>query len=387
MEVFINPAKTRDYPTESKAVLSAEHLSEPKAMLAACPAYRETRLWNLSDLARDLGLGAILFKDESQRLGLGSFKALGGVYAVARLVKERAEAALGRSLAPEELISDEVKALSADVTVACTSAGNHGMAVAAGARIFGCRCVVYLAATVPTDFDARLQEKGAEVVREGAVYEESMALVRDACEKNGWHLVSDAAWPGYEAIPTTIMRGYLVMAEEAAEQCAASGGLPTHLFLQAGVGGLAGAMAAYFHDRFGADAPRMVVVEPTGAPCLTESAKAGKMVAVEGKPTVLGRLDCREASSVAYPILAASADAFVTIEDEEAFEAMRRLNEAGLKIGESGAAGLGAVITACADPVMREELALGPDSRVLLIGSEGPADRALFEEVVGDSAD
>ena len=387
MEIFINPAKESQYPADSKAILSAEHVAQPKSMLAACPVYRATRLHELADLAKELDLGTIFFKDESQRLGLGSFKALGGVYAVARLVEERAEAALGRKPAPAELISDEVKALSAGVTVACTSAGNHGMAVAAGARIFGCRCVVYLAATVPEDFDLRLKEKGAEVVREGAVYEDSMALVRAACEKNGWHLVSDAAWPGYEAIPTTIMQGYLVMAEEAADQCAVAAGLPTHLFLQAGVGGLAGAMAAYFHDRFGTAAPRIVVVEPAGAPCLTESAKAGKMVAVEGKPTVLGRLDCREASSVAYPILVASADAFVTIEDEEAFEAMRRLNAAGLKIGESGAAGLGAVISACADPALRAALALGPESRVLLVGSEGPADRALFEKVVGVSAD
>lgn len=389
MNVYFNPHKASEYPQEVRSIVSRDLVTQPQSMLRACPKYEETALVDLPAIAQRIGVASVQLKDETARLGLGSFKALGGTFAVASLVKEHVEEKLGRPVAVRDLTASDVKAQASDLTVACASAGNHGLAVAAGARLFGCRCVVYLAETVPDDFRIRLREKGAEVVCVGSNYEQSMEAARKACKDNAWLLVSDAAWPGNERIPALVMQGYLVMAEEAAEQCERDRGVPTHIFLQAGVGGMAASVAGYFHDRYGARAPFIAIVEPEGAPCLLESVRQGKIQAVEGGPTLLGRLDCKEASSIAYRVLCASANAFVTIADEEAFEAVRCLYQAGLRVGESGAAGLGALLCFGGNSALiaknRRDFAIDRHSRVLLIASEGPADAALFARLTEPS--
>lgn len=297
-------------------------------------------------LLRAEGLqGEVWVKDERGRMGLGSFKALGAAYVIAH----QAGAAVGEG--------DMSRAL-AGRTYVTASAGNHGLSLAWGAARFGARAVVYLSQTVPEGFARRLRATGAEVVRAGAEYEASMAAAGEAAQANGWTLLSDSSWPGYVDLPHRLMEGYVVMAAEAARQMPAP---PDHILLQAGVGGLAGAAAAYFRSVWG-DEPRITVVEPEAAPALQACIKAGTFVSTTGPVSNMGRLDCKEASLIALKGLARDADDFALISDDEASAALPRLAAAGLATSQSGGAGLAALA----------HLDLGKDKRVLCILSEGP---------------
>ena len=291
------------------------------------------------------GFGPQLWvKDERGRMGLGSFKALGAAYVIAHQAAETG--------------SDDMATALTGRTYVTASAGNHGRSVAAGARVFGAEAVVYLAETVPEDFARRLRDKGASVVREGAEYEASMEGAAKAAVDNGWTLLSDSSWPGYFELPHRLMEGYLAMAAEAARQIPE---VPTNIFLQAGVGGLAGACAAYFRDVWG-DAPQIIVVEPEFAPALVDSVKAGKSVVSTGPVSNMGRLDCKEPSLIALNGLARDADQFATITEDEATDILSVLAGLDLATSQSGGAGL----AAC------RLMELGPDARVLCILSEGP---------------
>jgi diaminopropionate ammonia-lyase len=288
-------------------------------------------------------------------MGLGSFKALGAAYVIATDA-----VATGR---------EELSHALAGVTYVTASAGNHGMSVAAGARVFGANAVVYIAETVPDSFHQRLAEKGAIVVREGAEYEASMAAAAEAAEKFGWNLLSDSSWEGYVDVPRRLMEGYLVMVDEIISAMAEPPGPPpSHVFLQAGVGGLAGAAGALMREKWG-DAPKIIVVEPEAAPALMESVRAGRPVKVSGPVSSMGRLDCKEPSLIALKGLARDADFFVTISEEEAVSAMPMLSQADLATTPSGGAGIAALLAS--EP---HHVALGIDhtSTVLAILSEEP---------------
>lgn len=292
----------------------------PEALLALCPVAAET------PLVRVEGFGAeIRVKDERARMGLGSFKALGAAYVIAHHARQTGAAEMGRALQGRCYVT--------------ASAGNHGLSVAAGARIFGARAVIYLADTVPETFAERLRAKGADVVREGAEYGASMTAAAAAAEEHGWILLSDSSWPGYLDLPCRLMEGYLAMAAEVTRQCPWP---PTHILLQAGVGGLAGACAAWFRHAWG-DAPRIIVVEPAAAPALQASVRAGRPVMAKGPVSNMGRLDCKTASLIALKGLARDADAFVTVTDDEAAAILPELAAMGLATTESGAAGLAAL--------------------------------------------
>jgi len=318
-----------------------------------CPVASETPLRNEPELARALGVGGLHLKDESDRMGLGSFKALGAVHAIAHMAIER----VGSSPT-----SDQVSgALKGEIFV-CASAGNHGLSVAAGARIFGARAVVYISEAVSEAFAARLRDRGVEVVRSGSNYEQSMTASVDAAEENGWTLLSDSSWPGYHDLPSRVMEGYLISGAEVVEAVPVP---PTHIFLQAGVGGFAAAMTALFRSQWG-EGPVIVVVEPQSARCLTESVRAGQPVVAPAPVSTMGRLDCKEASHIALARLAADADYFVTIEDDLSEEMVVRLAEHGVETTPSGAAGLAGAGNAVG------ELGLDESSRVLAFVTEGP---------------
>jgi len=320
------------------------------ALLARCPAHAATPLVDAPSLAERAGVGALWVKDERGRMGLGSFKALGAAYVIACDAVATGTEDLSTSLSGRTYIT--------------ASAGNHGMSVAAGARVFGAKAVVHIAETVPESFAERLRAKGAEVVRAGAEYEASMALAAQSAEANGYILLSDSSWPGYMDRPHRLMEGYLQMAAEALDQCPAA---PTHVFLQAGVGGLAGAVAALVRKRLG-DAPRIVVVEPDAAPAIFDSIEAGRFVSTTGPVSAMGRLDCKEASLIALTGLSRDADDCLLISEDEAAATLAPMAEAGLEGSESGVAGVAGLLAA--DPGM---LGLGPEARVLCFLSEGPA--------------
>ncbi|MCO6186785.1 pyridoxal-phosphate dependent enzyme [Rhizobium sp. L1K21] len=318
------------------------------SLLRQCPAHAETPLRNARDLAAHLGIAELRVKDERDRMGLGSFKALGAAYVIASEAAERGNPG------PESLT---------DMTYVTASAGNHGLSVAAGARIFGAKAKVFIAQTVPQSFAERLAAKGADVVREGADYEASMKAAARAADDNGWQLLSDSSWPGYMDRPWRLMEGYLQLAAEAADQM---GQAPTHIFLQAGVGGLAGAVAAYARHIWG-DAPIIIVVEPEEAPALYESIEAGKPVVAEGGVSCMGRLDCKEPSLIALKGLARDADVFMTLSEGTAEAAIPPLVAAGLATTPSGGAGLAALLALGGKA---EGAGLNANSRVLTILSE-----------------
>ncbi|RSN02608.1 PLP-dependent lyase/thiolase [Nonomuraea sp. WAC 01424] len=335
---FFNPGRT-PYTQRDRELIGAEHARRARAHFARHPAYRPTPVHTLTGLG---GAGTVHVKDESGRMGLGSFKALGGAYAVHRLSERD----------------------GGGTTYVCASAGNHGISVAAGARELGARCVVYLSHGVPEPFAHRLRALDAEVRREGDDYDASLAAALHASQEHGWRLVADTSWEGYSDIPLDVMRGYTVLFDEIEIP-------PTHLFVQAGVGGLAAAAAGYARDRWG-ERPTVVVVEPEGAPCLLESARAGEPVHATGAPTRLGRLDCLEPSLLAFDLLRRQADLFVTVADEQAAEAAALLAGEGVALSECGAAGAAGLLAL--DPGTREAPAPGPAARVLLVGTEGPVE-------------
>ena len=314
-------------------------------LLRRCPAYATTPLLEARDVAQAAEVAEVWIKDERSRMGLGSFKALGATYAIAR------EAVAAGGDLPHAL---------RDRVFVTASAGNHGLSVAAGAALFGARAIIYLAETVPDGFADRLRAKGAEVVVEGPDYEASMVAAATAAETHGWTLLSDSSWPGYIDLPYRVMEGYLALAAEVTSQIPAP---PSHILLQAGVGGLAGAAAALFRATW--PETQIIVVEPEAAPALIDSIRAGHVVDTTGPVSTMGRLDCKTPSLIALNGLARDADQFVTLSDAEAAAGIATLAACGLRTSASGGAGLAALLAG---------LELDPKATVLAILSEGPTD-------------
>lgn len=333
--------------------------SLPRAVFSSWPGFAATRLVSCAGLAASGGVAQVFVKDEGGRFGLGSFKALGGAYAVARVVME--EAGLRGTDGASQLAGDAARAAAARLTFLTASAGNHGIAVAAGAQRLGARARIYLNRTVPAAFASRLEALGAEVDATSATYDESLAAARAAGERGDGLLLADTTWPGYTSLPLHIMQGYTLLLEEASAELPMP---PTHLFLQAGVGGMAAALAAKARSLWG-NAVELVVVEPDRAPCLWRSVEAGGPLVVTGAVSNMGRLDCKEPSLVALGLLARETDAFVTISDEAAEDAVATLARHGLETTPSGAAGIAALLG-----YARAGGRMPAESRVLCILSE-----------------
>lgn len=359
MRLIKNPLRGMGLPP-GIAISEGEVCTDASAAIALykmCPAGHRTPLTPLPGLAAELGVASVVIKDERARMGLGSFKALGAAHAIAKLAAKRVA---------DGSAKDYADALKGE-TFVCASAGNHGLSVAAGAPVFGAKAAVYLAETVPEDFAERLRAKGADVVRAGAIYEESMAAAAHDAERNGWRLLSDSSWIGYWEPARDVMEGYLIMAAEVADEIDA---VPTHVFLQAGVGGLAAACTAMVRERWG-DAVHVCVVEPEAAPALIESIEAGKPVTTEGPVSSMGRLDCKEPSHLALKYLAREADSFMTVTEGEAADAVALYARHGIATSPSAGAALAGLVTAKAADAID---GLGPEARILFYVSEGAID-------------
>jgi diaminopropionate ammonia-lyase len=367
-------------------VLPAGGFRRAKAAITAWPGYAPTPLHDLPRIAEEVGVATIRIKDEGSRFGLGSFKALGGAYAVANLLAaelSRRGVALsaGSAVLSDGRYSDQTQA----ITVTCATDGNHGRSVAWGAQRFHCQCVIFVHETVsPGRVDA-IARFGAKVVRVPGNYDDAVREADRCARANGWFVVSDTSYPGYTEVPRDVMQGYRLMADEAADQWTAlwpKDPPPTHVFIQAGVGGAAAAVSVQMRTRF-APAPLLIVVEPECAACLFESAKAGTATVVHGDlETIMAGLACGEPSLLAWQELERSATAFLSIPDEAAVEALWRLAGNGISIGESGVAGLAGLLLVAADPASREALHLTSDSRLLLFGTEGVTDPVMYEDIL-----
>jgi diaminopropionate ammonia-lyase len=347
-----------------------------RGLLNLCPLHSATPLHRLDALAGALGLGRVIAKDESGRLGLGSFKALGGAYAVAELVLDWATKRLQRQVAPHELTSPPVKAAVAAQTVCCATDGNHGRSVAAGARLFGCQAVIFVHQHVAEEQRAALRAMDAKVIEVAGTYDDSVDECARVASANNWHLVSDTSWNSDGTVPTRVMQGYSVLIDEALGQMDEP---PTHVFVQGGVGGLAGALAAYLADRFEASRPILVVVEPDRAACLMASVLAGAATEIAAsQSTIMAMLECFRPSQTAWPILENYADAFLTVPENAATDIVALLakpmgTDPAIDAGLSGGIGLAGLIAAVQDPEVRNGLSLDQNSRVLTIITEGPA--------------
>ncbi len=325
----------------------------PLAMLKECPVYAPTPLVALDALAAELDVGTLWAKDETRRMRLGSFKALGGAFAVAQMIADAA----GTS----DLLRPEARKAAAGMTFITASAGNHGLSVATGARIFGARAVVVLPAAAPIAFERRIGAAGAEVLRINGTYEQSVAHALAEAEGKGWLLLADGSWEGYVERPALVMEGYTVVAHECRAALEMQGAWPTHVLLQAGVGGLAASFAAHIREFWPAQ-PTVVVVEPEAAACLLHSMEEGRLTRADGPVSNMGRLDCKDASLIAFEALRSDADIFTTVSDAEAAAAAVTLARHGIRTTPSGAAALAALAN----------LDLPSDSRCLLVVSEGP---------------
>jgi diaminopropionate ammonia-lyase len=316
------------------------------SLLSRCPRAAVTPLHRADALASRLGLRTLYIKDERARMGLGSFKALGAAHVIAR------DAQAGKARG---------------ATYIAASAGNHGLSVAAGAAAFGARAVIYLSHTVPEAFAARLRAQGADVVRAGDVYEDSMKAAEEAARKGAGILLSDSSWSGYSEPPHVLMEGYLALMEEVYDQIPE---VPDLVMLQAGVGGLAGAAAAGLRVRWG-HGPMVCVVEPEAAPALAASIAAGAPLDTEGPVSAMGRLDCKTPSLIAIKGLARDADRFLLISEQEGQAGADMAALGGFESTPSGAAGLSALLAA--EPDARAELGITSSQSALIILSEGPA--------------
>ena len=357
------------------------------------PMYAPTPLARLPETAKALGLGEIYVKDESHRFGLNAFKVLGGSYAIGRYLAGK----LGKPLSEtgyEVLTTPETRKALGSITFITATDGNHGRGVAWTAHTLDQKSVVHRPRGSAAERLQNIRAAGAEADIIDGNYDDAVRLSRKEAEENGWVIVQDTSWPGYEEIPARIMQGYCTMALEAYEQLPQK---PTHIFLQAGVGSMAAAVAAFFASVYGKDRPKVVIVEPNNADCFfrTAAANDGNLHIVTGDmQTIMAGLACGEPCSLAWDILKDCADHFMAFPDWAAAKGMRILgNPLGsddrVISGESGASAFGCCTAILTEPELagiREELGLDKDSRVLFFSTEGATDRENYRRIVWDGA-
>lgn len=378
-------------------ICSGEGAAQVRRFHRQLAAYEVTPLVSLPGLAGRLGLGGIYVKDESRRFGLNAFKGLGGSYAMFRILCED----LGLDPAvttPADLMTPAVQEKVKHTVFVTATDGNHGRGVSWAGGLFGCRVYVYMPKGTVEERAAAIRRVGpAEVTITDWNYDMTVQHARQMAEAHGWHLIQDTSWAGYEDIPTWIVQGYLTMAVEAREQLAAAGARATHLFLQAGVGAMAGGVLGYFAAVCGAEKPITAIVEPNTVCCVYDSAKAGDggVHPTEGDPvTIMAGLNCGTPCGVTWPVLRDRSDFFVACPDYAAAHGMRLYasrtgGDPAVISGESGASTLGALALLMERPELaeaRRAMGLTKDSVVLLISTEGNTDPDGYRAIVEENA-
>lgn len=394
VEVVFSHARQGGTPAGD--ALAAAHLA--RRFHRTLPEYAPTPLRILPNLARRLGVGSLLVKDEAPRFGLAAFKGLGSVWAVARVLGER----LGippRALSLENLRARDARERLGELTFVTATDGNHGRGLAWAARLLGHRAQVFMPSGAAGARVEAIRAQGAHCVVTDLSYDDAVRHAAAHARRSGGILVQDTAWEGYEEIPSWIMEGYGTLALEALEQMAAlenSGAplWPTHIFLQAGVGSFAAAMLGCFSRALrerGVPLPRFVSMEPRAADCVFRSLAAGAPRRVPGGlETLMAGLSCGEVSNLAWPVLRDGLAAACACPDGTARRGMRLLalpegDDPAVISGESGAVGAGLLewLAGNGGTSARRALGLGPGARVLLISTEGATDPAVWRRIVG----
>ena len=351
--------------------------------------YSQTPLTSLPGLAKALGVESIQVKDESYRFGLNAFKVLGGSYALGRYIAKT----LGENienLPANRILSDEVREKLGQLTFVTATDGNHGRGVAWTANQLGQKSVVYMPKGSAQERLDNIRAEGADASITDMNYDDTVRLADKHAREYGWVMVQDTAWEGYTDIPLWIMQGYTTMGYEMMSQLEER---PTHLFLQAGVGSMAGAMAGFFAGLYGENRPKIIIVEPNRADCLFRTAKAndGTLHSVTGDMnTIMAGLACGEPCSIGWKVLESVADGFLSVPESVAADGMRILaspcrGDSPIVSGESGAAAFGAAANILLDQEladMKQQLGLDAHSRLLFISTEGDTDRENYRNVV-----
>ena len=378
----------------SPALFGLEQAKKARAFHQSFPTYEPTPLVRLDAMAKESGVAGIYVKDESFRFGLNAFKALGGSYAVGKYIAQKLGKDIGE-LTFAEIISDQVRRELGDITFITATDGNHGRGVAWTARQLRQKCVVYMPKGSAQERLENIRAQGAEATITDLSYDDAVQKASEDAKRNGWVLIQDTAWPGYETVPTWIMQGYTTLGLEIMEQLGQV--KPTHVFLQAGVGALSGAIDAFLADFYGDKRPVITIVEPNKADCIYRTAKAndGKLHAVTTEMnTIMAGLACGVPCTIGWEILKNHADYYVSMPDYVAAKGMRILgNPAGtdMKVisGESGAAGFGFAMELLLNKEcenLKNQIGLDENSVILCISTEGDTDRANYRRIVWDGA-
>lgn len=369
-----------------------ENAKKVRRYHASFPEYRETPLANLKALAESFGVSDILVKDESFRFGLNAFKVLGGSYALGSYIAEK----LGKGI--EELPYDVITSAAVrerlgDITFVTATDGNHGRGIAWTANRLKQKSVVYMPRGSARERLDNIRALGSDASITDLNYDDAVRLANENAEKYGWIMVQDTAWEGYEKIPGWIMEGYTTMACEAVEQM--NGLKPTHIFLQAGVGAMSGALTGFFADFYKDERPVITIVEPNRADCIYRTADAddGKLHFVTGDMhTIMAGLACGEPCTIGWNVLYDYADHFVSMPDYIAAEGMRVLGnplnqDPRVISGESGASTMGLVSELLRNPKLewlKDRIGLNSGSRILCFSTEGDTDRENYRRIVWD---
>ena len=342
--------------------LSEKEIDDAYSSISKWEGYSSTPLLSLNKLAKELNLNNIFYKDENKRFNLKSFKALGGAYAVEKITKG-----------------------NKDIVVATATAGNHGRSVAWGARRLGLKCKIFISEFVSDARGQAMADLGADVVKVKGNYEKSLMECIKQSTKNNWQIVQDVAWKDYMLVPKYTMAGYTVMMKEIVDEL--KNEKITHVILQAGVGGMAGAMVAGI-ARYLENVPTTIVVEPDSAACVMESIKSGKIEKIDIKrESLMGGMSCGEVSLVPWEILKNSVKYCISLPDDDIAKTMRLLGNSSFSdekiiAGENSAPGVISLISSCEDQNIKEKLKLNNNSNVLLIGCEGDTDKEMYQKLI-----
>ncbi len=345
--------------------LSKNEIDEAYLTIKEWNGYSPTPLINLSKLSHELNLNKIFYKDESKRFDLKSFKALGGAYAVQKISKG-----------------------NKNIVVSTATAGNHGRSVAWGAKRLGLKCKIFISEFVSDARGQAMANLGAEVIKVKGNYENSLIECIKQSTKNGWQIVQDVAWDNYLLVPKYTMAGYSVMMKEILDQL--DNNEITHIILQAGVGGMAGAMIAGI-ARYLKNIPITIVVEPDSAACVLESIRSGKIEKIDIKrESLMGGMSCGEVSLVPWEILKNSVKYCISLPDDDIAKTMKLLgngtfSEEKIIAGENSAPGVISLIASCEDQKIKKDLNLNSNSNVLIIGCEGDTDQEMYKKLVNEN--
>ena len=342
--------------------LSENDIDEAYSSISSWKGYSPTPVIELNKLSKELNLNKIFYKDESKRFDLKSFKALGGAYAVEKITKG-----------------------NKDIVVATATAGNHGRSVAWGARRLGLKCKIFINEFVSEARGQAMADLGADVIKVKGNYEKSLIECIKQSTENNWQIVQDVAWKDYMLVPKYTMAGYTVMMKEIVNQI--SNDQITHIILQAGVGGMAGAMVAGI-AKYLKNVPETIVVEPDSAACVMESIKTGKIEKIDIKrESLMGGMSCGEVSLVPWEILKNSVKFCISLPDDDIAKTMKLLGNSSFSdkkiiAGENSAPGVISLIASCVDDKIKEKLKLNSKSNILVIGCEGDTDKEMYQKLI-----